>query len=107
MVATKELAMNDMAKIFWNGRSQAVRLPKEYRFEGREVSIRREGDKVILEPVAHPGALDADAIGDDVAHRLDQLRALIDEGVASADAGIWDADEIRRIARDDMVADDD
>ena len=43
--------MNDMAKIFRTGRSQAVRLPKEYRFEGSEVSIRREGDNVILEPI--------------------------------------------------------
>lgn len=41
-----------MAKIFWSGRSQAVRLPKEFRFEGSEVRIRREGAKVILEPVA-------------------------------------------------------
>lgn len=39
------------AKLFWNGRSQAVRLPKEFRFTGDVVSIRREGDAVILEPV--------------------------------------------------------
>jgi antitoxin VapB len=39
------------AKVFRNGRSQAVRLPKEFRFEGSEVSIRREGDAVILEPL--------------------------------------------------------
>ncbi len=39
------------AKLFRNGRSQAVRLPKEFRFEGDEVSIRREGERVILEPV--------------------------------------------------------
>lgn len=39
------------AKLFWNGRSQAVRLPKAFRFEGDEVSVRREGDAVILEPV--------------------------------------------------------
>lgn len=39
------------AKLFWTGRSQAVRLPKEFRFEGSEVEIRREGTKVILEPV--------------------------------------------------------
>lgn len=39
------------AKLFRNGRSQAVRLPKEFRFEGEEVSIRREGDSVILEPL--------------------------------------------------------
>jgi antitoxin VapB len=40
------------AKIFTNGRSQAVRLPREFRFEGKEVAIRKEGDAVILEPVA-------------------------------------------------------
>ena len=39
------------AKLFRNGRSQAVRLPKAFRFEGDEVSVRREGDTVILEPV--------------------------------------------------------
>lgn len=37
------------AKLFWNGRSQAVRLPKEFRFDADEVLIRREGDAVILE----------------------------------------------------------
>ncbi|MFX8685065.1 AbrB/MazE/SpoVT family DNA-binding domain-containing protein, partial [Acinetobacter baumannii] len=42
--------IGDYAKLFWTGRSQAVRLPKEYRFEGKEVRIRREGNKVILEP---------------------------------------------------------
>ena len=41
----------DRAKIFWSGRSQAVRLPKEYRFNGSEVRIRRRGKAVILEPV--------------------------------------------------------
>lgn len=41
----------DRAKIFWSGRSQAVRLPKEYRFEGDEVRIRRRGAAVILEPI--------------------------------------------------------
>lgn len=39
------------ARLFWNGRSQAVRLPKEFRFDGDEVIIRREGESVILEPV--------------------------------------------------------
>lgn len=38
----------ETAKIFQNGRSQAVRLPKEFRFEGKEVYIHREGSKVIL-----------------------------------------------------------
>lgn len=40
-----------MAKVFWTGRSQAVRLPKAFRFEGKEVNISREGKRVILEAV--------------------------------------------------------
>jgi antitoxin VapB len=40
------------AKLFVNGRSQAVRLPKEFRFEGKEVRVRRaSGGGVLLEPV--------------------------------------------------------
>jgi antitoxin VapB len=39
------------AKLFTHGGSQAVRLPKEFRFEGKEVVIRKQGDLVILEPV--------------------------------------------------------
>ncbi len=42
------------AKIFWSGRSQAVRLPKEFRFDATEVNIRREGNTVVLEPAALP-----------------------------------------------------
>jgi len=44
--------MESTAKVFQNGRSQAVRLPKAFRFKGGEVKIRKEGDKVILEPLA-------------------------------------------------------
>ena len=39
------------AKIFQNGKSQAVRLPKEFRFEGKEVRISRVGNGVLLKPV--------------------------------------------------------
>ena len=39
------------ARLFQNGRSQAVRLPKEFRFRGDAVSVRREGEAVILEPL--------------------------------------------------------
>jgi antitoxin VapB len=38
------------AKLFLNGRSQAVRLPKEFRFEGDEVYVRIQGKSVILTP---------------------------------------------------------
>ena len=40
----------ETAKVFTHGGSQAVRLPKAFRFEGTEVRIRRDGDAVILEP---------------------------------------------------------
>ena len=42
----------ETAKVFWSGRSQAVRLPKAFRFETEEVRIRRHGLAVILEPIA-------------------------------------------------------
>jgi len=42
------------AKLFMNGRSQAVRLPKAFRFEGNEVFIRRIGNAVVLIPVENP-----------------------------------------------------
>jgi antitoxin VapB len=45
----------DTAKIFVNGSSQAVRLPKAFRFEGAdEVYIERKGDAVILRPLGKP-----------------------------------------------------
>jgi antitoxin VapB len=43
-------APKQYAKIFTTGRSQAVRLPKAFRFEGTEVSVERQGDAVILRP---------------------------------------------------------
>ncbi len=53
------------AKLFKNGNSQAVRLPKEFRFEGAEVRIRKRGNAVILEPVP--------------AQNWDQVFALLDQ----------------------------
>ena len=44
----------DTAKIFQTGRSQAVRLPKAYRFNTNEVVIRRVGDGVLLMPIENP-----------------------------------------------------
>lgn len=40
----------DSAKLFYNGLSQAVRLPREYRFEGEEVYIKKIGSAVVLMP---------------------------------------------------------
>ena len=55
------------AKIFKHGRTEAVRLPKEFRFAGDEVRVTKVGDRVILEPLTEsesmPWAL-IDQIGD-------------------------------------------
>lgn len=40
-----------IAKLFWSGNSQAIRLPKEFRFEGQEVQISKHGNQVIIEPI--------------------------------------------------------
>lgn len=55
----------ETARVFWSGRSQAVRLPKEFRFEGDEVRIRRHGAAVILEPIPKDWAW-LDALSDPV-----------------------------------------
>lgn len=44
--------MTQVAKVFKSGNSQAVRLPKEFRFSVDEVEVSREGDAIILRP--HP-----------------------------------------------------
>ncbi len=53
----------DTAKIFWSGRSQAVRLPKDFRFNGGEVRIRRHGKAGILEPIAEDWAWLEEVVG--------------------------------------------
>jgi antitoxin VapB len=47
------------AKLFQHGRSQAVRLPKEFRLPGKEVHVRHLGAAVVLEPIGLPFDLDA------------------------------------------------
>jgi antitoxin VapB len=43
--------MSATAKLFKHGRSQAVRLPKEFRLPGKEVRVSRVGNGVLLEPI--------------------------------------------------------
>lgn len=47
----------DTARLFQSGRSQAVRLPKEYRFSGSEVAVKHFGNGVLLLPVNEPWQL--------------------------------------------------
>lgn len=41
------------ATLFQNGASQAVRIPKEFRFEGKEVEVKKIGNNLILRPICH------------------------------------------------------
>lgn len=44
-------------RLFRNGRNQAVRIPREFELEGEEAIIRREGDALVIEPLATGGLL--------------------------------------------------
>jgi len=50
-----DLKKSTNARLFWNGRSQAVRLPKEFRFEGDRVRVTRMGAGVLIEPITEAG----------------------------------------------------
>jgi antitoxin VapB len=52
------------AKLFPNGQSQAVRLPKEFRFEGDRVYIQRAGAAVVLLPYQRPWQVLFDSLAD-------------------------------------------
>lgn len=65
------------AKLFRNGRSQAVRLPKEFRLAGTEVLVHREGRRVVLEPLDRP-ACDANGWPLDLWTTVDELRDGLD-----------------------------
>jgi antitoxin VapB len=53
--------MSATAKLFTHGRSQAVRLPKEFRMPGKEVRVTRVGDAVLLEPIDDQKSFDGAA----------------------------------------------
>ncbi len=54
----------DTAKLFTSGRSQAVRLPKAFRFEGTAVIVKRCGNGVLLLPMKDPWQMLEEALGE-------------------------------------------
>lgn len=44
-------------RLFRNGRNQALRIPREFELEGNEAIIRKEGDRLIVEPIRKSGLL--------------------------------------------------
>lgn len=77
------------AKLFMNGRSQAVRLPAEFRFEGTEVAIRRDPDtgEVVLSPLNQPFADWLDEHHRLLAGMTEAERKELDEFLADRDQG--------------------
>ena len=73
------------AWLFRTGRSQAVRIPKEFELPGTEVLVRKEGECLILEPVRHKRGL------------LDLLASLepTDETFPDVDSGLPPLDDVR------------
>jgi antitoxin VapB len=59
------------AKVFMNGRSQAVRLPKEFRVEGDEVAVTRLGDAIVLQPIKKTWL--------DIYHEMSEIPSFLDE----------------------------
>ncbi len=76
----------EIARVFWTGRSQAVRLPVGFRLDAEHVRIARRGREIVLEPIhtdwawldALPGALDRDAISGAAEAVGEQKRAALD-----------------------------
>jgi len=66
------------AKLFANGQSQAVRLPKDYRFSGDEVGIMKVGEVVLLYPKGRENELFLSSLGgftDDFFESIESARA--------------------------------
>jgi antitoxin VapB len=70
-------------RFFRNGRNQAVRIPREFELDAEEAIIRREGDRLVIEPIRKRGLLAT----------LSSLRAL-DEGLSDTDKVVLPLDDV-------------
>lgn len=70
--------------LFRNGRNQAIRIPREFEFEGTEAILRKEGDHLVLEPVLKSATL------------LEVLSSLptLKESFPDVDAGLPELDDV-------------
>ena len=68
-------------RLFRNGRNQALRIPREFELDADEAIIRKEGDRLIVEPVKRQPLLDILA----ALEPLDETFPDIDEGLAELD----------------------
>lgn len=71
-------------RLFRNGRNQAVRIPREFELDAQEAIIRREDDRLVIEPVRKQGLLAT----------LATLSALEEDDWDNVDAGLQPLDDI-------------
>jgi antitoxin VapB len=74
------------ARLFRNGRNQAVRIPREFELPGQEVIIRKDGDRLILEPVKK---------FNNIAELLASWEPIEDEEFPDVDEGLPPLDDIK------------
>ncbi|WP_375285934.1 antitoxin [Sphingomonas sp.] len=65
-----------IVKLFRNGRSQAVRIPREFALPGTEARIRKEGDRLIIEPAKPASLLELLATLDPIEEEFGQIEDL-------------------------------
>ena len=70
-------------RFFRNGRNQAVRIPREFELDAEEAIIRREGNRLVIEPIRKMGLLAT----------LSSLRAM-DETFPDIDSGVLPLDDV-------------
>jgi antitoxin VapB len=70
-------------RFFRNGRNQAVRIPREFELDAEEAIIRREDDRLVIEPIRKKGLLAT----------LSSLRAM-DESFPDIDSGVLPLDDV-------------
>jgi antitoxin VapB len=77
-----------IVRLFRNGRNQAVRIPRDFEFPGSEALVRKEGSRLVVEPIPRPNLLELLAtwtpLGEDFPD-IDDLEPI--EEVTSKDAG--------------------
>ena len=69
------------AKLFRNGRNQAVRIPREFEFPGEDVIIRRDGSRLIIEPAQSKSLIEVLATFEPIDEELPMINDLAPESV--------------------------
>lgn len=64
------------ARLFWSGNSQAIRLPKEFRFDGDKVQLKKHGNQLIITPIVDDWAWldDVEPFDDDMQQAIATLK---------------------------------